>query len=111
MGRYRFAWRRFAPGTPGGTGAVHPGPFPVAIADLAPTDPLGTTGARQILQGAQNGLAIHVCVEQADYHEGLWWGHWNEWIKQYAGPRVPAHEPGAGVLPQIEPAPGSYVRG
>ena len=49
-------------------------------------------------------------IEGADYHEGSWWGHWNEWIEQYAGPRVPAREPGGGVLPQIEPAPGSYVR-
>lgn len=50
-------------------------------------------------------------IADADYHEGSWWGHWNDWVTQYAGPRVPAREPGGGVLPQIEPAPGSYVRG
>ena len=50
-------------------------------------------------------------IEGANYQEGSWWGHWNDWIEQYAGPRVPAREPGGGVLPQIEPAPGSYVRG
>ncbi len=50
-------------------------------------------------------------IAGADYHEGSWWGHWNDWVKQYAGRRVPAREPGGGVLPQIEPAPGSYVRG
>jgi len=50
-------------------------------------------------------------IEGADYHEGSWWGHWNDWVKPYAGRRVTAREPGGGVLPQIEPAPGSYVRG
>jgi len=50
-------------------------------------------------------------IAGADYHEGSWWGHWNDWIRQYAGRRVPAREPGGGMLPQIEPAPGSYVRG
>ena len=50
-------------------------------------------------------------IAGADYHEGSWWGHWNDWVKQYAGRRVAAREPGGGVLPQVEPAPGSYVRG
>jgi len=50
-------------------------------------------------------------IAGADYHEGSWWGHWSDWVKQYAGRRVAAREPGGGVLPQIEPAPGSYVRG
>ena len=50
-------------------------------------------------------------IAGADYHEGSWWGHWNDWVKQYAGRRVAAREPGGDVLPQIEPAPGSYVRG
>jgi len=50
-------------------------------------------------------------IEGADYHAGSWWGHWNDWVKPYAGRRVAAREPGGGVLPQIEPAPGSYVRG
>jgi len=50
-------------------------------------------------------------IEGADYHAGSWWGHWNDWVKPYAGRRVAAREPGCGVLPQIEPAPGSYVRG
>jgi polyhydroxyalkanoate synthase len=50
-------------------------------------------------------------LEDADYHTGSWWPHWNEWIKQYAGPRVPARVPGDGELDVIEPAPGRYVRG
>ncbi|MGK7294480.1 MAG: PHA/PHB synthase family protein, partial [Candidatus Wenzhouxiangella sp. M2_3B_020] len=50
-------------------------------------------------------------LADAEYHEGSWWNHWNEWVKQYAGPRVAAREPGEGGLDIIEPAPGSYVRG
>ncbi len=50
-------------------------------------------------------------LEDADYHQGSWWPHWNEWIKHYAGKRVPARVPGDGELDVIEPAPGRYVRG
>jgi len=50
-------------------------------------------------------------IAGADYHEGSWWGHWNDWLRQHAGPRVPARVPGQGSLPVIEPAPGRYVRG
>jgi len=49
-------------------------------------------------------------LEHADYHQGSWWPHWNEWIKRYAGARVAAREPGDGELDVIEPAPGRYVR-
>src|SRR6056297_1843876 len=28
-------------------------------------------------------------LEQAEYHQGSWWPHWNEWIRQYAGTRLP----------------------
>ncbi len=50
-------------------------------------------------------------IEAADYHEGSWWPHWNEWLRPHAGPRVEARVPGEGPLPAIEPAPGRYVRG
>ena len=50
-------------------------------------------------------------LEGAEYRQGSWWPHWNEWIKRYAGPRVPARVPGDGELDVIEPAPGRYVRG
>ncbi|MCA1780379.1 MAG: hypothetical protein LC637_13700, partial [Xanthomonadaceae bacterium] len=49
-------------------------------------------------------------IAGADYHEGSWWPHWNQWIKQYAGRRIPARQPGDGDLSVIEPAPGSYVK-
>jgi polyhydroxyalkanoate synthase len=48
--------------------------------------------------------------ETATQHDGSWWVHWLEWVKQYAGPQVPARVPGDGQLPPLEEAPGSYVK-
>lgn len=41
----------------------------------------------------------------ASYHEGSWWGHWQEWLADHSGPMIPAREPRDSLLP----APGSYV--
>jgi polyhydroxyalkanoate synthase len=46
----------------------------------------------------------------ATAHQGSWWPLWDEWITRLDPERVPAREPGAGKLPPIEDAPGSYVR-
>ncbi len=45
----------------------------------------------------------------ATQHEGSWWPSWAEWIREKAGPLVPARKPGDGKLTVIEDAPGSYV--
>jgi len=50
-------------------------------------------------------------IADADYHEGSWWRHWNDWVSGYAGDSVPARVPGESPWPVIEPAPGRYVRG
>jgi len=45
--------------------------------------------------------------------EGSWWPEWQSWLDSRAhDERLPAaaREPGAGALPALEPAPGSYVR-
>jgi polyhydroxyalkanoate synthase len=43
--------------------------------------------------------------------DGSWWPHWQSWLdSRAADDRVPAREIGAGGLPAIESAPGSYVR-
>ncbi|MGE0253919.1 MAG: PHA/PHB synthase family protein [Alphaproteobacteria bacterium] len=41
---------------------------------------------------------------------GSWWPEWRKWLEKYAGPKVPAREPGTGGLKVIEDAPGSYVK-
>ena len=39
-------------------------------------------------------------------HKGSWWPEWMKWLDQYAGEKVAARMPGAG----LEAAPGSYVK-
>ena len=46
----------------------------------------------------------------ATSHQGSWWPVWDEWVTLFDEGRVPAREPGSGELPNIEKAPGSYVR-
>ena len=41
---------------------------------------------------------------------GSWWHDWDKWLSALSGPKVPARVPGAGELPAIEDAPGSYVK-
>ena len=41
---------------------------------------------------------------------GSWWHDWDKWLSAKSGPKVPARVPGAGGLPAIEDAPGSYVK-
>jgi polyhydroxyalkanoate synthase len=41
---------------------------------------------------------------------GSWWNDWDKWLSAKSGPKVPARVPGAGGLPAIEDAPGSYVK-
>jgi len=43
-------------------------------------------------------------------HPGSWWHDWDRWLSAKSGPKVPARVPGAGGLPAIEDAPGSYVK-
>ena len=42
-------------------------------------------------------------------HRGSWWPHWDRWLERFGGGEVPARIPGAGGLPAIRDAPGSYV--
>jgi polyhydroxyalkanoate synthase subunit PhaC len=46
----------------------------------------------------------------AEPHDGSWWPEWDEWVTEFELGRVSARTPGAGRLPTIEDAPGSYVR-
>jgi polyhydroxyalkanoate synthase len=46
----------------------------------------------------------------AQPRDGSWWPEWDEWVTEFELGRVSARTPGAGMLPTIEDAPGSYVR-
>ena len=40
---------------------------------------------------------------------GSWWPDWQRWVTALSGETVPARVPGAGALPALEDAPGTYV--
>lgn len=46
---------------------------------------------------------------RAEEHDGSWWPYWFSWVEKQAPERVPAREPGAGALPALADAPGTYV--
>jgi len=48
--------------------------------------------------------------ESATKKEGSWWAHWNSWVKKRAGKKIAAVPPGNKQYPEIEPAPGRYVK-
>ncbi|WP_046863541.1 class I poly(R)-hydroxyalkanoic acid synthase [Microvirga massiliensis] len=48
-------------------------------------------------------------IADATEHPGTWWPYWFEWIEKQAPERVAAREPGAGPLPALCDAPGTYV--
>ena len=49
---------------------------------------------------------------KAERHQGSWWPDWLAWALPFAGDPVPATDraPGAGKLPALEDAPGSFVQ-
>lgn len=50
-------------------------------------------------------------LETAESVPGSWWKHWIEWLKNYGGKTIPARkELGNENHPEIEPAPGKYVK-
>ena len=48
--------------------------------------------------------------EAASQHSGSWWADWKKWAGARGGGKVAARAPGAGKLPALEDAPGSYVK-
>ena len=56
------------------------------------------------------GASFEDWVAAAEETKGSWWPHWQAWIEAKSNERVPARKPGGDALPEIEPAPGSYVK-
>ncbi|WP_376989357.1 class I poly(R)-hydroxyalkanoic acid synthase [Bosea sp. R86505] len=48
-------------------------------------------------------------IGAAQEHPGSWWPHWFSWVEAQAPRRVKARVPGAGKLPALADAPGTYV--
>jgi len=64
----------------------------------------------QFWTGRQPEGEFEEWVAKAEEHPGSWWPYWLSWIERQAPERVPAREPGAGKLPPLCDAPGTYVR-
>ena len=56
------------------------------------------------------GEDVDKWLADAHEHPGSWWPDWFAWLKAQAPAKVPARQPGGGVLTPIEDAPGSYVK-
>lgn len=53
---------------------------------------------------------VEAWVAGASEHPGSWWPVWGEWLSGRSGGKIPARDPGAGPLPALEDAPGSFVK-
>lgn len=50
-------------------------------------------------------------IAEATEHPGSWWGDWTKFLAKHAGSMVDAPaRPGNATHPEIEPAPGRYVK-
>jgi len=50
-------------------------------------------------------------LADATQHAGSWWKHWADWLRSQSGARKPAaQKPGNTQYPEIEAAPGRYVK-
>ena len=48
--------------------------------------------------------------ESAQQHPGSWWSDWAQWAAVLGRSMITARQPGAGKLPALEDAPGTYVK-
>jgi len=61
--------------------------------------------------GGERGDDAEHWLATAERRGGSWWPHWSAWLAPWSGPRVPARSAlGNARFPEIEPAPGRYVR-
>jgi polyhydroxyalkanoate synthase len=54
--------------------------------------------------------ALEDWTAKAQEHPGSWWPHWFGWLEAQAPKRVAPRIPGAGGLPALCDAPGTYVK-
>jgi polyhydroxyalkanoate synthase len=64
----------------------------------------------QYWTGERPAGAFDEWLANAEMHPGSWWTDWAEWVTRQAPEKVPAREPGGGVLKPLCDAPGEYVR-
>ena len=63
----------------------------------------------QFWTGGKPGGDFEKWIAEATEHPGSWWPHWQKWIEDKDGRRVPARKPGK-KLKLLGDAPGEYVK-
>lgn len=48
-------------------------------------------------------------LDKAEFVEGSWWPHWEEWLRPRSGKKIAARKPGKPSHPALADAPGTYV--
>ena len=94
-------------------GVLHPGEMGAAVGGCFSQRGLTVLWAsvgRSPATAARAAAAGMRDVGSASEMAGSWWPDWHRWILAHDKDEVPARVPGAGGLPAIEPAPGSYVK-
>ena len=64
----------------------------------------------QFWSGPEVGDSFDEWLAAAEETAGSWWPDWMAWVAAQAPEKVPAREPGGGVLEPLCDAPGEYVR-
>jgi polyhydroxyalkanoate synthase subunit PhaC len=59
--------------------------------------------------GGPTDGSLEEWIAKATERPGTWWPYWFQWIEKQAPKRVPAREPGGGMLEPLCEAPGTYV--
>ncbi len=59
--------------------------------------------------GAEPQGAPEDWLEAAQFNEGSWWPHWEEWLRKRSGAQIDARNPGDSGYEALADAPGSYV--
>jgi polyhydroxyalkanoate synthase len=70
-------------------------------------------GKYQYWTNESGAKSLEEFVAGATETKGSWWPDWIKWLESFGGEKVAAsgaRVPGAGKLPALEDAPGSYVR-
>jgi polyhydroxyalkanoate synthase len=49
-------------------------------------------------------------AKDAEERHGSWWPHWQVWLSELAGKKIPARHPGDNGMEILGDAPGTYVR-
>ncbi len=48
-------------------------------------------------------------LQKAHSHQGSWWPHWSNWLKDRSGPKIKPPQMGTNVYQALCDAPGTYV--